>query len=68
MRYLLIFVIILNVLDALGIIIGVISQDGSTITMKLGSAFDAALWPISIAVIATALLRIYPYGKAKALD
>ncbi len=61
MRILLILVIILNVMDALGIAIKIFSNAESSLSMTIGTIFDAALWPVSVALIATAILRIYPY-------
>lgn len=63
MRYLLIAVIVFNVMDALGKIIGVFAQSTDGFVFNLGRSFDAALWPVSIAIIAIAVLRAFPHQK-----
>lgn len=65
MRSLLIIVIILNMLDAFGAIIRKLTVEGSGFAEKLGGAVDAALLPLSIVVIATAVLRLTPVKKYK---
>ena len=66
MRVLLIIVIIWNVIDALGILISTFTDNESMSFAVLGSAVDNAIWPVSIAVLGTAVLQVYPYKKKAA--
>ncbi len=60
MRYLLIIVIILNTLRALGTLFSYFSQIGIDSLAKIGGALDMVVFPVSMVIIATALLQIYP--------
>jgi hypothetical protein len=63
MRFLLILVIILNVMDALGVFIKTFLHTEEGLLVKIGSGLDAALWSISLVVIATAVLKLLPYKR-----
>jgi len=61
MRKLLMIVIFLNTLDVIGNLISVMTTGPSDMGFftKLGSAFDAVLWPLSIVIIGIAVLFLY---------
>jgi len=65
MRILLALVAIFNVLDALGIFIKILATKSEvSILNKIGSGFDAILWPASIAILAIGMRRlILPYNN-----
>ena len=61
MRVLLVIVIIWNVIDALGVLISTLADNESFSFAALGSSMDKAILPVSMAIVATAILQIYPY-------
>ena len=69
MSVLLIIVIVWNVIDALRVLISTLTETSSFSFAVLGRAVDNAIWPVSMAVVATAILQIYPYkNKAASLE
>lgn len=61
MRILLIIVIILNAINALGITITAFVDSEQMFFSTLGRALDDALGPLSLVIIGSAVLRIFPY-------
>jgi hypothetical protein len=67
LRTILLIVIFLNFTDAIGIAMQIITADtGQNLITKIGASFDDVLWPVSIAVIGIAVVKMLPLSKRQA--
>jgi len=68
MKYWLIFVIILNAMNTVSIFMRTISSSETVSFAIIGRSIDNSLWPLSIIILALAVMKIYPKSKTAPLD